>query len=195
MSDIKEEKSKQRLSVRMLAAMGVFAAISVVLVLLVHFPIIPAAPFLEYDPADIPILIVAFAYGPVAGLTVTLVAALVQGLTVSAGSGPYGIIMHIISTGSLVVTAGAIYHFKHTKKGAAIALVIAVLVSAAVMVPANLIVTPIYSGAPVEVVKAMLLPAIIPFNLIKSGANALVTFFVYKHISRIIKREAEAAEA
>jgi riboflavin transporter FmnP len=195
MSTNNAEKSKKRLSVRMLPTMGVFAAISVVLVLLVHFPIIPTAAFLEYDPADIPILIVAFAYGPVAGLMVTLVAALVQGLTVSAGSGPYGIIMHILSTGSFVATAGAIYRFKHTKKGAAIALAAAVLVSAAVMVPANLIVTPIFMGVPVAAIRGMLLPAIIPFNLIKSGANALSTFFVYKHISRIIKREAEGAEA
>jgi riboflavin transporter FmnP len=190
-----ETKSQKPVSVRMLATMGIFVAISVVLVLLIHFPIIPTAAFLEYDPADIPILIIAFAYGPVAGLAVTLVAALVQGLTVSAGSGPYGIIMHIISTGSLVLAAGIVYRFKHTKKGAAVALIIAVLVSAAVMVPANLIITPMFMGVPVAVVGGMLLPAIIPFNLIKSGANALITFFVYKHISRLIKREAEETAA
>jgi riboflavin transporter FmnP len=194
MSANHEEKSKKPINLRMLTTMGVFAAISVVLVLLVHFPLIPAAPFLEYDPADIPILIVAFAYGPVAGLTVTLVAALVQGLTVSAASGLYGIIMHILSTGSFVFAAGLFYRFKHTKKGAALALIVGVLVSAAVMVPANLIVTPIFMGAPVAAVKALLLPAIIPFNLIKSGVNALITFFVYKHISRLIKRAAEAAD-
>ena len=51
---------------RKLTVMAMLVAISVVLVYLIHFPIFPAAAFLEYDPADIPILIGAFAYGPVA---------------------------------------------------------------------------------------------------------------------------------
>ena len=37
-----------------LAKLGILAAISVVLVAIVHFPLIPAASFLEYDPADVP---------------------------------------------------------------------------------------------------------------------------------------------
>ena len=67
--------------------MGVMVAISVAMVYLVHFPIFPAVPFLEYDPADISILIGTFAFGPEAGLVLTVVTAVVQGLTVSAGSG------------------------------------------------------------------------------------------------------------
>ena len=39
-------------------------------------------------------------------------------------------------------------------------------------------------GAPVEVVDAMLLPVILPFNLLKAGINSLVTFLVYKTVSR-----------
>ena len=70
-----------------LAKLGILAAISVVLVAIVHFPLIPAASFLEYDPADIPILICAFAYGPVAGIIVTVIAAAIQALTVSASGG------------------------------------------------------------------------------------------------------------
>ena len=72
--------------------MGVMVAISVAMVYLVHFPIFPAVPFLEYDPADISILIGTFAFGPEAGLVLTVVTAVVQGLTVSAGSGLYGIL-------------------------------------------------------------------------------------------------------
>ena len=41
-------------------------AISIVFVSVIHFPLFPAAAFLEYDPADIPILIGTFAYGPIA---------------------------------------------------------------------------------------------------------------------------------
>ena len=79
-----------------LAKMGMLVAISIVLVAIIHFPIFPAVAFMEYDPADIPILIGTFAFGPVAGIILTVVTSVIQGVTVSAGSGVYGIIMHII---------------------------------------------------------------------------------------------------
>ena len=89
-------------NIRKLAVMALLVAVSVVLIYAVHFPLIPAAAFLEYDPADIPILIGALAYGPLAGVCLTVVASLIQGVTVSAGSGLYGIVMHIIATSTLV---------------------------------------------------------------------------------------------
>ena len=50
-----------------LAKMGLLVAISIVLVYFIHFPIFPAVSFLEYDPADISIMIGTFAFGPLAG--------------------------------------------------------------------------------------------------------------------------------
>ncbi len=98
-----------------LAKLGLLAALSIVLVFFIHFPI---AKFLEYDPADIPIMIATFAFGPWYGLMTTIVVAVVQGLTVSASGGIYGIIMHIIATGTFVLVAGFLYQKHKTKKGA-----------------------------------------------------------------------------
>ena len=67
-----------------LAKMAMLVAISIVLVLLIHFPLFPAAPFLEYDPADIPIFIGTFAFGPAAGVLLTVLVSVIQGATVSA---------------------------------------------------------------------------------------------------------------
>lgn len=64
---VKTTAVKRKQNVRKLTALGMLGAISLILVATVHFPIIPAAPFLEYDPADVPILIGTFAFGPVAG--------------------------------------------------------------------------------------------------------------------------------
>lgn len=172
--------------VRRLAVMAMLVALSIVLVYFIHFPIFPSAAFLEYDPADIPILIGAFAYGPVAGLLITVIAAVIQGLTVSSASGLYGVIMHIIATGVLVLVAGGIYRLIHTKVGAVIALICGTVCMGLVMMAANHFITPAFMGAPVEVVDAMLLPVILPFNLLKAGINSLVTFLIYKTISRYI---------
>ncbi len=171
---------------RKLAVMAMLVAVSIVLVYFIHFPIFPAAPFLEYDPADIPILIGTFAYGPAAGIMLTFVASVIQGLTVSAKSGLYGILMHIIATSVLVVVAGSIYRVRHTRVGAVIALLCGTAAMGGVMVVANHFITPLFMAVPVEVVDAMLLPVILPFNLIKAGANSVITFAVYKVVSRYI---------
>ena len=172
-----------------LAKMGMLVAISVVLVYFIHFPIFPAVAFLEYDPADIPILIGTFAFGPVAGVLLTIVTSVVQGVTVSAASGAYGIIMHIIATSVLVIVAGVIYKFNKTRKGAVIALICGTAAMAVVMIGANLIITPLFMGMPRSMVWD-LMPFIVGFNAIKAGINSIVTFFLYKRISGILHRTA-----
>lgn len=42
-------------------------------------------------------------------------------------------------------------------------------------------------GAPVEAVMAMLVPIIIPFNLLKYCINCFITFLLYKSISHLLK--------
>ncbi|MDY4959487.1 MAG: ECF transporter S component [Lentihominibacter sp.] len=77
------QNSGRRTGTIRLAKMGMLVAIAVVLVYLIHFPILPMLPFMEYDPADVPIMIGTFAFGPLAGIVLTAVTCLVQGLTVS----------------------------------------------------------------------------------------------------------------
>lgn len=172
-----------------LAKMGMLVAISIVLVYFIHFPIFPAVAFLEYDPADIPILIGTFAFGPLAGILLTVVTSVVQGVTVSAASGAYGVIMHIIATGVLVTVAGTIYRFHKTRKFAIIALICGTAAMAVVMMGANMVITPIFMGVPRSMVWD-LMPFIIGFNVIKAGINAVVTFFLYKRISGFLHRTA-----
>ena len=167
--------------------MGVMVAISVALVYLIHFPIFPVVSFLEYDPADIPILIGTFAFGPLAGLVLTVVTSVVQGLTVSAGSGLYGILMHVIATGVLVAVSGGIYSRNKTRKTAVIALVCGMAAMAVVMMGANMVITPMFMGVPASAVWD-LMPFIVGFNVIKAGINGAVTFVLYKRIVNFLRR-------
>lgn len=171
-----------------MAKMAMLVAISVVLVFLVHFPLFPFAPFLEYDPADIPIFIGTFAFGPAAGFVLTVLVSVIQGITVSASGQIWGIIMHIMATGSFAIVAGNIYKQKKDRKGAMIALLAGVVTMSAVMCCANLVITPIYSGMPRAAVAAMIPTVILPFNLLKAGINGLVTFLLYKRISPFLHK-------
>ncbi len=176
-----------KVSTKKMAVMAMLAAVSVLLVL-IHIPF-PPAPFLEYDPADIPILIGTFAYGPTAGIIITVVVSIIQGFTLSASSGIIGIVMHILATGSFALVAGLIYQRKKTRKSAILALGLGVITMTVMMVLMNLIFTPIFMGTPVETVAGMLLPIIIPFNLMKASINAVATLLLYKAVSRFIKEE------
>ncbi|MEG2054575.1 MAG: ECF transporter S component [Oscillospiraceae bacterium] len=179
---------KRKVDTKKLAMMGMLTALSVVLVAVIHFPIFPAAAFLEYDPADIPIFIGTFLFGPVSGLAITLVASTIQGLTVSVAAGPIGIIMHFLSTGSFVIVAGLIYKKGKSLKRAIIALAAGTLTMTLAMVICNLVFTPIFMGAPMESVIEMLLPVIVPFNLMKAGVNSVITYLVYKPTSKFVHR-------
>ena len=63
----------KKMNTKKLTTLGVLAACSIVLVAFIHFPIFPAVSFLEYDPADIPILIGTFLFGPVWGVVLTVI--------------------------------------------------------------------------------------------------------------------------
>ena len=181
--------------VKKLAVMAMLVALSIVLVYLIHFPIFAPVAFLEYDPADVPILVGTFAYGPLAGVLLTVVVSLIQGFTVSAQSGVMGIAMHIFATTTLVLVAGTIYKVRHTRTGAVLALVCGTLAMTAAMMVFNHFLTPIFlaGGISEEAVAAnrayvdtLLVPFIAPFNLIKAGVNSIITFVVYKVVSRYI---------
>jgi riboflavin transporter FmnP len=58
----------------------------------------------------------------------------------------------------------------------------------AAMIPANLLVTPAFMGVPIDAVKALLVPAIIPVNLIKGTISAVVLLLIYKRISPFLHR-------
>lgn len=186
---LSEHKMTSREKTVRLAKMGMLVAISIVLVYFIHFPIFPAVAFLEYDPADISILIGTFAFGPLAGILLTVVTSVIQGVTVSAASGFYGIIMHVISTSVLVLVSGLIYKHNKTRKGAVIALLCGVAAMTLVMIGANMIITPLFMGVPRNIVWS-LMPFIAGFNAIKAGINSVVTFLLYKRISGFLHRTA-----
>lgn len=172
-------KANTKNNVLRLVQAAMLTAISVLLAAFVHISFFPAAPFLEYDMADVPILLGTFLLGPAWGCGILFVTSLIQALTVSAASGPIGFLMHFIASGALVLTAGLFYKKKHTVKSMIIGLVLGSLAMTALMIPLNLIFTVIFLGTPRQAVIKMLIPTIIPFNLIKSFLNSLISGLLY----------------
>jgi len=182
-------KKSTRMDVRKITTMGMLVALGVVAVALVEVPIFPAAPFLKYDPADIPILIGTLIYGPGAGLILTVLVSFIQSFMIHGSSGIVGFFMHVVATGAMALVAGFMYQKgSPTRSRAALSLSLGAATMVVCMVGMNLIVTPIFMGAPVEAVLSMLVPVIIPFNIIKAGLNSIIALLVYQYVEHMVSR-------
>jgi len=146
---------------------------------------IPVVMFLKYDPADVIITIGGFLYGPLSAFTMSAVVSFVETFTVS-DTGLIGLVMNIISTCSFACTASFIYKSKRTITRAIIGLISGWLLTTAVMLLWNYFITPIYMGLPRESVVKLLIPAFLPFNLLKGGLNAAITMLLYKPIKKAL---------
>jgi len=177
----------QRNYIDRLVKLGMLTGLSIILVYTIHFPIFPSLSYLEYDMADVPILIGTFLYGPWWGLALTGVVSVLQWLLVSPQSLWVGAVMHFCATGSYVVAAGLIYRKNHTRTGALIGMAVGAVMQTLMMIPMNLIFTVNFFGVPKDVVIAAL-PLTSAFNGIKTVANSIITFLLYKRIAKLFER-------
>lgn len=168
--------------------MAMLAALSIVSLYIIRMPLIPAAPFLEYDAADIPVLIGSMLLGPVHGIIILLAVCLIQALTVSASSGWIGFVMHFAASGIFVLVAANIYKKNKSIKSLIAGLAAGSLAMVIAMIPLNLVFTGIFLGAGTQTVVQMLIPAILPFNILKAVINSVAAFAIYTPISEILKK-------
>lgn len=170
------------------AIMAMLTALSIVSLYVIRMPLIPAAPFLEYDAADIPVLIGSMLLGPVHGMVILLAVCLIQALTVSASSGWIGFVMHFAASGVLVLISSNIYKRKKNTKSLIAGLAAGSLAMVIAMIPLNLVFTGIFLGAGTQAVVQMLIPAILPFNILKAVINSVAAFAIYTPISKVLKK-------
>lgn len=171
-----------------LVATAMMCALAVVMMLIVRFSLLPNAKFLEYDMGDIPVILSTMLINTPAGFIVLFFVSLIQSLTVSAASSWQGFIMHMCSTGCYIIILRFFTYKNDSFKRLVSGLVTATVALTIIMIPLNLIFTPMYLKVPVEAVEQLLLPAIIPFNLIKGVLNSIIIILIYKPINSILKK-------
>lgn len=193
------------ISVRTMVSVGMLAAISTVLMLF-EFPLPFVAPsFYELDFSEVPILIGAFALGPVAGVFTELVKILLNLMINGTDTAFVGEFGNFLLGCSFLLPAAWMYQRKKSRKNAIIGLVLGAITMTITAVLVNaLLLLPAYSkafGMPMEVFIEMgtaLNPAIdgiwtfaflavAPFNVIKGALVSFITILLYKHISPVLK--------
>ena len=171
-------------STKRVATTALFCAVAAIATLFIEFPILPGVTFLKYDPSAIIALVAGFAFGPSTGALVSILPYLVH---LATQSGIYGAFMAIVATLSLVLPASLIYQRATSFKGALVGMAVGAVVCIAVTIAANIVVTPLYMGAPRETVIGMIVPVLLPFNLIKVVLNCVITALVYKPLSKALQ--------
>jgi len=178
-------QKKAKIDTRTLVGIGLFSALAFVLSLVIRFPVM----FLTFDVKDAIICTAAFIYGPIAAPIVSLLAALLELITNISGTGLYGFLMNFLSSASLSAVASLVYYKWRTLNGAVVSLLLAVVSMVAVMMAANVLITPYYmTGGSVSAVVQLIPSVLLPFNLAKGLLNAAITLLIYKPIKIAMKR-------
>ena len=180
------ERNQTHAKVLKMVVMGLLVAVSIVLVTLIHIPFRPPC-FWSTTPLMFPIFIGTFLLGQCPA-KLTVLASLIQGLTVSAGSGPIGILMHVLATGSFALVAGTIDKRAKTRRNALIAPGAGVVVQVAVMILCNLVFHPLFMGTAMKDVEPMLLPIILPLQPDEERHQRGGDLYRYKPVSRVAHR-------
>lgn len=165
-----------------LVTVGMLCALAYIMTFVGRIPIVL---FLKYDPKDIVVTIGGFIFGPFISFYISVVVSVVQMFT-NSGTGILGCIMNIVSSCSFACIAACVYKKKHTFPGAVMGLLCGWLCMIVVMLLWNYLVAPFYMGYPREEIAKLLLPAFLPFNLIKGGINAFVTALLYGPVEKIL---------
>lgn len=179
-----EVTAMKKFSVKKLVLMAMLAALAYMIMALVRIPVVL---FLKYEPKDVVITIGGFLLGPMASFLISLVVSLVEMVTVS-DTGPIGCLMNLLSTCSFACTAALIYKKQHTLKGAVLGLAAGSVFMVGIMLLWNWLITPLYMGVERSAVEGLLLPAFLPFNLLKAGLNSALTLGLYKPLVTALRK-------
>lgn len=188
--------------IRELTVTAMLCAVATILMFL-DFSLPMVIPsFVKMDVSELPALLASFSLGPVYGIAVCLVKNLFN-VIFHGTTGGIGELCNFLIGASFVGTAGVIYRFHKTRKGAVIAALVGAVVMAAVSVPVNYFLSyPVYAamfGGIDAIIAAYqelrpgtnglmecLLVFNMPFTLVKGLINAALCFLIYKPLSPIL---------
>jgi len=192
--------TKSAYKTRKMVACAMLGAVSSVLMFFsFNVPLMPS--FIKMDFSELPALLASFSYGPLAGVTVCFIKNAVNLFTTSTGG--VGELSNFMLGCMFVVPAGVIYQKIRSKKGALLGAFMGAVFMAGLSVVTNyFIVYPVYTVfMPMETIMGMyqaIYPPVknlwqalvifnMPFTFIKAMTNVLMTMFIYKPLSPLLK--------
>jgi len=159
-----------------------FCALAYACTVVFHFKVM----FLSFDFKDAVMTIGAMYFGPLSGFAMALIVSFLELVTISTTE-LYGFVMNLLSSTVFVCVGTGIYKFKRDLVGAVGGMSASVVLMTAVMIGANMVITPFYMNCTVDEVIALIPTLLFPFNLTKAVVNAAIVFLLYKPVSGALK--------
>lgn len=187
-------------NIRKITGTGMLSAIAYALMFLeFSVPFMPS--FIKMDLSELPALIGAFAYGPIAGVIICLIKNLLHLFLSSTGG--VGELSNFLLGASFVLVAGLVYKLKKNRKSALAGSIAGALIMGVFSVFSNyFLVYPIYYNfMPQEAILAayqLIFPGVnnimeclivfnMPFTFLKGILSVVITFLIYKRLSPVLK--------
>ncbi|MBP2240717.1 riboflavin transporter FmnP [Cytobacillus eiseniae] len=186
----------KKLTVKALVGIGMLSSISYILMLL-NFPLPPFPGFLMIDFSDIPALIAALIFGPIAGILVELIKNILDYFMTGSATGvPVGHLANFAAGVLFILPTYYIYNKMKTKKGMTFGLVIGTFIMATVMSVLNyFVIYPAYTlflnmpAMSAPEIRTVVVTAILPFNLVKGLLITFVFMLLFARMSPWIKKQ------
>ncbi|MFS0781344.1 ECF transporter S component [Bacillus sp. 1P06AnD] len=167
-------------------AIAMFSSIAYILMLL-NFPMPGFPPFLNIDFSDIPALLAAVIFGPLAGIVVELIKNILDYAMTGSETGiPIGHMANFIAGVAFVLPSYYIYNKFTNKKGLVVGLSVATIFMAVLMAMLNyFVILPAYTVfAHWDVMssaetRSLVTTAILPFNIIKGILMTCITLLLF----------------
>lgn len=177
-----QEVQKNTKYIRYITFLAAFSALGYISVVFLKIPLIA---FLKYEPKDVFVIIGGLIFGPLFTIFLSIIVPFLELITISS-TGIIGFIMNVVSTIFFVLPPVLFYAHKRKMKQLLYGLIIGIIGLTIIMILWNYFLAPIFFGYTQEAVVKMLVPIILPFNLIKGSINALLVMLLYKPVTSVL---------
>lgn len=192
----KERGKMKKMNVRTLVSIGMLSSIAYVLMLL-NFPLPPFPNFLMIDFSDVPALIAALIFGPVAGVLVELFKNILDYFMTGSATGvPVGNVANFIAGVVFIIPTYYIYQKLKTRRGLSFALVIGTLAMGIIMSVLNYyIILPAYTfflnfpAMSVPETRQLVVSGILPFNIVKGIIVSIIFMLMFTRMHTWINKQ------
>jgi len=166
-----------------LIKISLLSAIAIILMYL-DFPIIPAFSWLKIDLSDVPALVGAFGFGPIAGVIIELIKNLLIPLIRGSQTGFVGETANFLFGVSLILPASFIYYRNKSKKNAILGMIIGGVIMEIMGIVGNIyLLLPAYGMKMSSDMLQSYIWALLAFNGVKAIMVSVLTYILYKKVS------------
>lgn len=167
-----------------IALSGMFATFSLLLSFIGHYLTIPMFLGFKLDLSDFPIFTSTLLFGPSYGYVTLITVDFIKTFCFSSAGWP-GFFMRLTSVISVFFLG---IYFKHKKKLCFYS-ILSIVILILIKVPMSCLFWIIFKSMPIDQLLPVIFSLILPYNLIKSVINTLISIYFYKNLREFINEK------